>query len=76
MVAGGDRPWAAIEAAENGESAPAWVPFVQVDDVDAATERATDLGATVLHEKTRGPAGEYATIADPAGAPIALWRPV
>jgi predicted enzyme related to lactoylglutathione lyase len=73
MVAGGEQPWAAIEPAANG--APAWVPFVQVDDVDAATERATGLGAAVLREKTRGPAGEFTTIADPAGAPIALWQP-
>jgi hypothetical protein len=75
MVAGGDRPWAAIESSRNGGDAAAWIPFVQVDDVDAATDRATALGGSVLQGKTRGPAGEYATIADPAGAPIALWQP-
>ena len=75
MVAGAERPWAAIESPPEGDGAAAWVPFVQVDDVDAATERAKGLGAAVLREKTRGPAGEYTTIADPTGAPLALWQP-
>jgi len=74
MVAGDDRPWAAITPTQAGEPS-AWLPYVQVDDVDQATDRARELGATVLREKTAGPAGEFTTIADPSGAPIALWQP-
>jgi len=51
-----------------------WVPFVQVDDVDGATKRATKLGATVIKVRTRGPAGEYAIVRDPGGAAFALWQ--
>jgi predicted enzyme related to lactoylglutathione lyase len=75
MVAEGDRPWAAIEELQPANGSAGWIPFVQVDDVDEATERARGLGATVLREKTRGPAGEFTTIADPARAGIALWQP-
>jgi predicted enzyme related to lactoylglutathione lyase len=75
MVAGEDRPWAAINASRGRNDARGWVPYVQVEDVDRATERARQLGATVLKEKTRGPAGDFATIADPAGAAVALWEP-
>jgi predicted enzyme related to lactoylglutathione lyase len=76
MIAGDNGPWAAIaphtsEEAKDG----AWVPYVQVDDVDAATARAAELGATVLHEAMQGPAGRFSTIRDTGGAPIALWQP-
>jgi len=46
----------------------------QVDDLDAATQRAVELGAQVLKERTRGPAGEYTIVRDPGGASVALWR--
>jgi len=39
-----------------------WVPYVQVDDVDRATERAINLGAKVLQKRTRGPAGEFTIV--------------
>jgi hypothetical protein len=73
MVAGEGRPWAAI--GPDGDGSSGWLPYVQVPDVDRATERALELGATVLRERTRGPAGDYATIADPTGAALALWQP-
>jgi uncharacterized protein len=73
MVAGRERPWAAIE--EGGDGRSGWLPYVNVPDVDAATERAKELGASLLTEKTRGPAGDFTTIADPTGAPLALWQP-
>ena len=51
-----------------------WLPFAQVDDVEAATRRAVTLGATVVKEKTRGPAGEFSVVRDPGGAVVALWQ--
>ena len=51
-----------------------WIPFVAVDDVEAATERAVSLGATLLREKSRGPAGAFTVVRDPGGAAIALWK--
>lgn len=72
-VAGESGPWAAIVPQGPGE--PAWVPYVQVEDVDSATERAVVLGAEVLQEATEGPAGRFSTIVDPGGAALALWQP-
>lgn len=51
-----------------------WVPYVQVDDVTAATKRAVKLGAELLEDRTRGPAGTYSVIRDPGGATLALWQ--
>jgi predicted enzyme related to lactoylglutathione lyase len=51
-----------------------WIPFVAVDDVGHATKLALSLGATLLREKTRGPAGEFSVIRDPSGAALALWK--
>lgn len=51
-----------------------WVPFVEVDDLGAATKRATKLGAAVVKPRTRGPAGEFTIVRDPGGATFALWQ--
>ncbi|MDD9946216.1 MAG: hypothetical protein OXU20_34550 [Myxococcales bacterium] len=71
MFAGDQGPFAAVGAEEG---VVGWIPFAQVDDVDAATRKATTIGATVIKEKARGPAGEFSIIRDPGGAAIALWR--
>lgn len=70
---GGEAPWGSISDSDNGASR--WMPYVQVEDVETATAKAVDLGATVLRDKTRGPAGWFATIEDPTGAALALWQP-
>jgi uncharacterized protein len=54
--------------------ASGWIPFVQVDDVDAATQKAVTLGATIVKARARGPAGEFSVVRDPSGAAIALWQ--
>ena len=72
MLAGEHGPFAAIGKQEGGVSG--WVPYVQVDDVDSATEQATSLGARILQPKTKGPAGQYTLVRDPGGAAIALWQ--
>jgi uncharacterized protein len=51
-----------------------WVPYVQVDDVAAATKKAVKLGAELLEDQTRGPAGTYSIVRDPGGAAVALWQ--
>lgn len=53
-----------------------WLPYVAVDDIDASTRKARDLGATVLQDVI--PVGEFgwrSVIMDPAGAVIAMWKP-
>ena len=67
----------AIEAGviERDVERPAWLPYVAVADVAAATERARRLGAAVVLEPREGPAGWRSVLAPPAGAEIALWQP-
>ena len=72
MFAGEKGPFAGL-GAKDGESA-GWLPYVQVVDLDAATKKAVKLGATLIKEKTRGPAGEFSVVNDPGGSPVALWQ--
>ena len=69
-----DRPWAGVVAADDLTTGH-WVPYVQVDDLDAAVQAAVAAGGTVVVPRTAGPAGEAVTMTDPAGALIALWIP-
>jgi predicted enzyme related to lactoylglutathione lyase len=54
---------------------PGWLPYVEVPDIERATERGQALGAAVLLEPREGPAGWRSVLAAPAGAEIALWQP-
>ena len=56
------------------EARTGWLPYVEVPDVSAATTRAVELGAVLVQERTRGPAGEFAVVRDPGGAAVALWQ--
>ena len=53
---------------------PLWLPYVEVADIAAATERARGLGASVLLEPREGPAGWRSVVTAPAGAEVALWQ--
>ena len=72
MFAGDAGPFAAVGEQEG--KVQGWVPYVQVDDVDDAAQRAGKLGAEVLKPRTKGPAGDYTVIRDPGGATLALWQ--
>ena len=54
---------------------PVWLPYVQVADVDAVTDRARGLGASVMLEPRDGPAGRRSVVSVPEGGEIALWEP-
>jgi predicted enzyme related to lactoylglutathione lyase len=54
---------------------PLWLPYVEVDEIARATERARGLGAAVLLEPREGPAGWRSVVATPAGGEIAFWQP-
>lgn len=72
LFQGENGPMAGLAAKEEGTSG--WLPYLQVDDLDAETTRALKLGATLVREKTRGPAGDYSVVRDPGGANVALWQ--
>jgi uncharacterized protein len=52
-----------------------WLPYVEVADVGAATDRARRLGASVLLEPREGPVGWRSVVATPVGGEIAFWQP-
>lgn len=55
---------------------PGWLAYVAVDDIAASTNKARELGATVVREVTEvGGYGWFSVIIDPAGATIAMWKP-
>jgi predicted enzyme related to lactoylglutathione lyase len=53
----------------------AWLPYVLVDSVAAATKKAKSLGATVMKDVTEVKGmGSFSILVDPTGAMIALWE--
>jgi predicted enzyme related to lactoylglutathione lyase len=52
-----------------------WLPYVQVAEVDAATDRARRLGASVLVEPREGPAGWRSVVTTQAAGELAFWQP-
>jgi predicted enzyme related to lactoylglutathione lyase len=54
----------------------AWLAYVLVEDIVAATQKAKSLGATVMKDVTEVMgAGKLSIIIDPTGAPLGLWKP-
>jgi len=54
----------------------AWLAYVLVDDIAAATAKAKSLGATIMRDVTEVPgAGSLSIIIDPTGAVLGLWQP-
>lgn len=54
---------------------PHWMAYVGVDDVRAMTNRAKELGATVLQDVLQvGEYGQMSVIRDPTGAVVAMWQ--
>jgi predicted enzyme related to lactoylglutathione lyase len=54
---------------------PLWLPYVEVDEIAEATDRARKLGASVLLEPREGPAGWRSVVATRVGGEIAFWQP-
>lgn len=54
----------------------AWLAYVLVDDIAAATQKAKSLGATVMKDVTEVmDAGWLSILIDPTGAALGLWKP-
>jgi len=54
----------------------AWMAYVLVDDLKAATSKAKSLGAKVMQEEVEVMgAGKFSIIVDPTGAVLGLWEP-
>jgi predicted enzyme related to lactoylglutathione lyase len=59
---------------ECGARRAVWLPYVAVAEIEHATARAGELGATVLLEPREGPAGWRSVVSTPAGGEIAFWQ--
>jgi predicted enzyme related to lactoylglutathione lyase len=59
---------------ECGTGRSIWLPYAEVDDVAASTERAKRLGANVLLEPREGPTGWRSVVVTPAGGEVAMWQ--
>jgi uncharacterized protein len=60
---------------ECGTGRPLWLPYVEVGEISAATERARQLGARVLLEPREGPGGWRSVVSTPSGGEVAFWQP-
>ena len=56
-----------------GAPTAVWVPYVEVEDVEACTRRAVDLGAERLLGPRTGPAGRRSVLRSALGE-LALWE--
>jgi predicted enzyme related to lactoylglutathione lyase len=59
---------------ECGTCRPLWLPYVEVPEIGAATDRARRLGASLLLPPREGPAGWRSVVSTPAGGEIAFWQ--
>ncbi|MDL4814118.1 VOC family protein [Actinomadura opuntiae] len=65
-----------VDSDEYGPAEPPhWVPYFEVDDCDAATGLAADLGAGIRIPPSDVLPGRHAVIADPTGAELGLLAP-
>src|SRR5882672_2475417 len=82
----GDLPYTLIKVGEGTgggimkqliPGAPsAWLAYVLVDEIKAATQKAKSLGASVMKDVTEVPGmGWMSIFTDPTGAVLALWKP-
>ncbi len=53
----------------------AWLAYVEVDDIAAATKKAKSLGATIMKDVTEVMGmGWLSILIDPTGAALGLWK--
>lgn len=53
---------------------PLWLPYVEVAEIADITDRARQLGGSVLLEPREGPAGWRSVVAAPSGGEIGFWQ--
>ncbi len=72
LTGDGELPFAA--ACDAMKDISGWVPYIEVDDLEAEVAKVSALGANVVAANLDGPAGTATFLTDPGGAPIALWK--
>jgi predicted enzyme related to lactoylglutathione lyase len=69
----GDRVGGGVVECPAGQ--PLWLPYVEVRDVGATTDRAQGLGGEVLLGPREGPEGWRSVVSTPDGGEVAFWQP-
>jgi len=55
---------------------PHWLAYIGMEDIQASTNKARELGANVVQDVMEvGGHGKLSVIIDPTGAAFALWKP-
>jgi predicted enzyme related to lactoylglutathione lyase len=76
MIRPGEGTGGGIQKNTLPKAQPAWLAYVRVDDVKAATAKARMLGARIVQDVTDVPGmGAFSVIVDPTGASLGLWEP-
>ena len=81
-IEAGHRPYLALELGgglgggivECATDRALWLPYVEVAEIEAATERAQRAGAAVMFGPREGPAGWRSVVSVPDGGELALWQ--
>jgi predicted enzyme related to lactoylglutathione lyase len=60
---------------ECGTERALWLPYVEIAEIEKATDRARRMGASVLLDPREGPAGWRSVVTTPAGGELAFWQP-
>ncbi len=68
----GDRIVAGIF--ESNEAPPGWSAYFAVDDADATSAKATELGGRTARPAADTPYGRMAVLVDPAGAAFSVIK--
>jgi hypothetical protein len=75
FVTGNASPGIALQRKPMAEGPTAWLPYVSVDSVRAAVDKARQLGAQVVVDyQPVADMGALAVLIDPTGAAFALWE--
>ncbi len=76
MIKVGDGTGGGMMTHPMPEAPAAWLPYVLVDDIHAATAKAKSLGATIIRDVMEVmDAGSLSIFKDPTGAVLGLWQP-
>jgi predicted enzyme related to lactoylglutathione lyase len=59
---------------ECGTPRSVWLPYVDVPEIGRATERAVELGASVMLGPREGPCGWRSVLSTAEGGELALWQ--
>jgi uncharacterized protein len=52
-----------------------WIPYILVDDLEATTKKARELGATIIKENEPVEnMGRFSIVTDPTGGTVGLWE--